>query len=272
MNIASASSIVSKWVEQYRHKSSQCQLLFVSGAQGIGKSTIVENIAASSGGKILALSLDDFYLTKPERKVLAESVHPLMQMRGAPGTHDLSLMHDTLDALVAPTSWKPVLAPLFHKAIDDRVSSSNWRAIEKQPDVIIIEGWMMGVLPDPSSPVSAPVNDIEAEDADGRWRRYQEDQLSREYAKLWDRADSFFHLDAPNFECVLQWRLQQEQSNLALGDKPLSDAQRSWVSRFIQHYERLTRRMLAGRRRTGACLRVDASRTPIEYTPDPNAP
>ena len=35
------------------------------------------------------LSIDDFYLSKAKRKRLAASVHPLLAIRGVPGTHDV---------------------------------------------------------------------------------------------------------------------------------------------------------------------------------------
>ena len=65
-------------------------LIGISGAQGSGKSTLAALLEASlSEAGIVAkvVSLDDFYLTKSERKKLSNSTHPLCQTRGVPGTH-----------------------------------------------------------------------------------------------------------------------------------------------------------------------------------------
>jgi D-glycerate 3-kinase len=54
------------------------------------------------GVSAVVLSLDDFYLTKAARAALAESIHPLFATRGVPGTHDLTLLNETINALRQP--------------------------------------------------------------------------------------------------------------------------------------------------------------------------
>ena len=64
------------------------------GAQGSGKSTIAavtRLMLAGRGLKTVVLSLDDFYLTRDARERLAKEVHPLLAVRGPPGTHDVGL-------------------------------------------------------------------------------------------------------------------------------------------------------------------------------------
>ena len=72
----------------------------LSGCQGSGKSTLVKAIAHVLEDvhhvNAVVLSLDDFYLTKAERELLARTVHPLFATRGVPGTHDLDLLRQTL--------------------------------------------------------------------------------------------------------------------------------------------------------------------------------
>ena len=66
-------------------------IVAVAGAQGSGKSTLSKQVAAkleAKGQPGLVLSLDDFYLTKSERRALASRIHPLCETRGPPGTHD----------------------------------------------------------------------------------------------------------------------------------------------------------------------------------------
>lgn len=262
---------VGNWIAARRKGATAPQILYISGAQGIGKSTALTEIARQNDGTVLAMSLDDFYLTQAERKHLSQTVHPLFTTRGPPGTHDLNLLNATLDALSSIAPLKEVKIPVFDKRRDDRAPRQAWRTVNSSPDMIIIEGWMMGVEADPSAPATAPINAVEAEDKLGIWRRYQEDQLSNGYARLWDRADSFLHLDAPSFDSVLAWRLEQERANLGAPSSSLLPDRAAWVSRFILHYERLTRRMLAGHRRPGTSIKVNNARKVVSVD-DPGGP
>ena len=49
-------------------------ILFVSGAQGIGKSTALEAVETTFSGRVAALSIDDFYLTKSDRARLGRKL------------------------------------------------------------------------------------------------------------------------------------------------------------------------------------------------------
>ena len=77
----------------------------VNGSQGSGKTTLCAYLCAlleaEYGLRAIALSLDDFYLTRAAARELGASVHPLLATRGVPGTHDMALLNDTLDALLA---------------------------------------------------------------------------------------------------------------------------------------------------------------------------
>lgn len=120
---------------------------------------------------------------------------------------------------------------------------------------------MMGVLPDPSAASDLPINDLEAAgDRQGVWRAWQERSLEDNYLPLWQDMDAFLHVLAPGFGAVLNWRCEQEETTLGLAKGSLPPDRRAWVSRFIQHYERITRRMLAGKRMEGTCLQVGADR------------
>ncbi len=236
------------------------RLVFISGAQGIGKSTALRSALEVLGPRAIGLGIDDFYLPKAERARLAAEVHPLFATRGPPGTHDLPLLMETLTALKAAQPGTKISLPRFSKRDDDRVEPVVL-TLEDRPSLIILEGWLIGVATDPSAPSDAPLNSIEDEDPSGAWRQYQEAQLAGPYARLWDMADSFIYLDAPGFETVLGWRLQQEADNLGKAPGTLSEAETRWVERFIQHYERLTERLLSGQRRPGEVLKLRRDRT-----------
>ena len=78
-------------------------LLGINGAQGTGKSTLAAYLALSlresDGHTAAVLSIDDFYLTKTERQRLSRHVHPLLAVRGVPGTHDVPMLRECIDRL-----------------------------------------------------------------------------------------------------------------------------------------------------------------------------
>lgn len=238
-------------------------LLFLSGPQGSGKSTALAEAVAALPAPVFGASIDDFYLTRTEREVLAREVSPLYITRGPPGTHDLALLRQTIAALRSADGSSTTPLPAFDKLADDRRPAAEWPAFEGRPAAIVIEGWLMGALPDPAAPRAPPINKVEAEDTSRRWRRHQEDMLAGPYSALWDMADSFFHLSPPGFGCVLGWRLQQEAGLWQARGEAMPEDRPGWAARFISHYERISRRMIDGLRRPGTELRIDAQRRVI---------
>ena len=222
----------------------------ICGSQGSGKSTVCETLTTSlrqSGVNVANLSLDDLYLPLAERVKLSESVHPLLRTRGVPGTHDIALGMETLDAL---GRTEQVRVPRFDKATDDRRPPELWDTVAGPVQLILFEGWCVGTRPQSAAALVQPINELEAnEDASGRWRQHVNDHLASDYQRLFARIDLLVLLAAPSFDVVLKWRIQQEhalreQAQRAGGNTRgvMSDAA---VARFIQHYERLTRHTLA---------------------------
>ena len=76
----------------------------VNGAQGSGKSTlsrILEFILSNPFNKtVLHLSIDDLYLSREKREINANKIHPLLRVRGVPGTHDVELGNKILSGVV----------------------------------------------------------------------------------------------------------------------------------------------------------------------------
>jgi D-glycerate 3-kinase len=230
-------------------------LVGLNGSQGSGKSTLaallVQLLADVHGLRALDLSIDDFYLSRRSRQALASKVHPLLATRGVPGTHDVSLLLETLQQLTRANS--AVVVPRFDKASDDRCPEPEWLAVSAPVDVVIVEGWCLGVPPQPEEALHRPVNKLEAaEDPDGSWRRYINRQIHGQYQALYDLMDIWIMLQAPSFECVYQWRSEQEtrlaESLLEQGKDVYGDTQvmtDTQLRRFIQHYQRLTEHALA---------------------------
>ena len=217
-------------------------VLGICGSQGSGKSTlsaILQDDLTSRGLPTAVLSIDDIYKTKAERSAMAQSLHPLFATRGVPGTHEVSL---ALDALSALESGNAVPLPRFDKAADDRAHPGAWGMAPAGTRVLILEGWFVGCRPAQDAD-PAPLNALEAtQDPDGKWRRLVEQALHDEYQALFARIDALVLLAAPDLEEVLGWRTQQEHQLRDGGRGGMSDDE---VIIFIQHYERLTRRILA---------------------------
>jgi D-glycerate 3-kinase len=235
-------------------------LLLLSGPQGAGKSTALAAAIRAIPQPVAGASIDDFYLTHAERMELARRISPLFMTRGPPGTHDLTLLQKTVAALRTAEEDTETPLPVFDKLKDNRAPVSDWHSFTGRPAAIVVEGWLMGALPDAAAAQDAPLNPVEAEDRTGDWRGHQEIALAGAYGDLWDAADGFCHIVPPDFDCVLGWRLQQEAGLWDARGEPMPKERRDWVRRFIQHYERLTRRMIAGGRRPGVAIYIDANR------------
>ncbi|MDZ7684989.1 MAG: kinase [Gammaproteobacteria bacterium] len=215
----------------------------IAGAQGTGKTTfskmlaiLLERVFEKS---TLVLSLDDFYLTRAERTQLAKDVHPLLAVRGVPGTHDVPLMRSVVSALKA---GRNVEVPAFSKADDDRVGTTP--VMGASLDVLIAEGWCWGATPAFEESLSVPVNELEREqDPDGDWRWFVNDRLaSAGYQALFAEADATFFLAAPDMDTVYRWRWQQEKRLQGSGGSHVMSEDE--MRRFIMYYERITLRML----------------------------
>ena len=229
-----------------RHRQAGRPILVgVNGTQASGKSTLclfLEAILRRDFGLAAAtLSLDDIYLTRAERAALARDVHPLLATRGVPGTHDVALGMRVIDALLGQPGT--VRVPRFDKAADDRCAAAEWSVVAAPADIVLFEGWCVGAAPQPETMLAAPQNALEAtEDSDARWRTHANTALGGDYAALFARLDMLVMLRAPAFEAVLAWRQLQERKLRARTGQGMDERQ---VARFIMHYERLTRHMLA---------------------------
>ena len=247
------------------------------GPQGSGKSTMSRFLAAlldARGWRTAILSLDDLYLKREERARLAETVHPLLATRGVPGTHDVDLGLEILDALFEADIGDCTRMPRFDKAADTRAAGTGADDFEGRADVVLFEGWCVGAAPQDPGLLDEPINALERdEDAQGVWRRYVNEQLAGPYQELFDRIDFLTLLQAPDFSHVLTWRTEQEHklrdriAETGAATRVMTDEE---VARFIMHYERLTRHVLAEMPpRTDARLKLDGARRIVQYVSRP---
>ncbi|MEM9388463.1 MAG: phosphoribulokinase [Pseudomonadota bacterium] len=237
-------------------EASRPLLIGINGCQGSGKSTLARFLAVlleeAGGLRCPEVSIDDLYLPRADRLALGEQIHPLLATRGVPGTHDLPLGSAVLEGLLSPSREDSVAIPRFLKSIDDRAPEAQWSRWEGAADAVLFEGWCVACTPQEESALGEPINTLEAEeDQDGQWRRYVNRSLRQDYPALFAPIDFLVFLRAPSFECVHQWRrkqeekltqrLREEQAPPEAFSRVMSEAE---LTRFIQHYERLTRHML----------------------------
>ena len=227
----------------------QTWLVGVQGTQGSGKSTcslfLKHLLEKEFQLSVVVLSIDDFYLTRAERLTLSQEIHPLLKTRGVPGTHDVDLIQTTLHQLSELPEHAFMLVPRFDKATDDRKPKAKWDEVEGKIDVILFEGWCVGLDPQMDAALSLPINELEAtEDADGAWRQFVNQKLKQEYAALYAQLDDLIILQAPSFKVVHEWRLLQEQKlKEKMARKGVHNLQLMSpddIHRFISHYQRLT--------------------------------
>jgi D-glycerate 3-kinase len=239
------------------------------GSQGSGKSTMAEVLKAyldAQGLPTAVLSIDDLYYTRAERIALAKRIHPLFRTRGVPGTHDVALGVETIAKLRQHKGG--VALPAFDKENDDRRSPDTWPVVPSPVSVVILEGWCVGAWPQDPAKLETPINSLERdEDPQGIWRQHVNYALAGEYRELFGPIDQQILLKAPSFDVVYGWRLEQEHKlrdrvsasggNLS---RVMSDV---GIARFISHYERLTRHILAEMPgRADIVLELDAERAP----------
>ncbi|MGP9802736.1 kinase [Rheinheimera sp. NSM] len=221
-------------VEKLQSDFSLPAVIGISGAQGSGKSTLATLLAAelrATGLAAQTVSLDDYYLSKARRQQLALHIHPLLAQRGVPGTHDIEQAINDAKAVLAGV---PVMLPQFDKALDEPAATLPAQTL----DILIVEGWCLGVTAQAEAELATPVNELEAhEDADGRWRQYVNTQLAGPYAEYRRLVKSLLWLQAPDWDCVCRWRAKQELQLWQNRGTGMTDTE---LARFMLSFQRLT--------------------------------
>ncbi|KAG6059934.1 hypothetical protein E4U17_005393 [Claviceps sp. LM77 group G4] len=244
-------------LQQARHHSHNRPLIIgLNGVQGVGKTTLVAALAAAlaaenpknnggnDGVKTLVFSLDDFYLTHEDQRALSEANpgNALVQHRGEPGTHDITLLKSVFTALI---SAHPTKIPRYDKALfsgqGDRLPEETWIPVNQPGDdpvqVIIFEGWSVGF------------RSLDEEDVRARWevpsrtlRHHQLEHLLfvndklRGYDAVTDIMDAFIHIDSEHLDYVYAWRQEQEESLRRARGDPSAGMTPEQVVRFVDGY------------------------------------
>ncbi|MAD67479.1 MAG: hypothetical protein CMK24_08375 [Porticoccaceae bacterium] len=267
------SPLIDEFNTQYQ-VNQKTYIIGINGCQGSGKSTLADYLCTVVAEKYhlatVALSLDDFYLTKAERIELARKIHPLLAQRGVPGTHDVNLAIDTISSLA---SGNKALITRFDKSMDDRVPEANSETITGHIGLIVIEGWCFGAKPQAPNSLIEPVNHLERlEDPDGVYRDYVNTALATQYPQLFELVDSTAMLRAPSFKTVFEWRLEQEQKlieklrSTKTDPASVSTMSDQEIRRFIQNFQRITEHCLEEMpARVDHLFQLNAARQIVDY-------
>ena len=120
----------------------------------------------------------------------------------------------------------------------------NWLKITKKPHIVILEGWCVGVEQQKNKDLLIAINELEKyQDKKKIWRKRVNQELKKNYKKIFKLIDKIIFLKVPSFKHVFKWRLLQEKKLriISKGSKTMSGNQ---IKNFIMYYERLTKHML----------------------------
>ena len=236
------------WISKKAKKKSPL-IIGLAGGQGSGKTTISSILSLILKKyfklKVFKISIDDFYKTKKQRKILSKNKHSLLLTRGVPGTHDINIMLDFFRK-IKTKNFKSLKLPKFNKSNDDRYKKKHWYKLKSRPDVVIFEGWCVGAKPQSLRLLKKPINALErAYDKSLKWRRFVNLQLKTNYKKLYSQLDSLLYLKVKNFNLLKKWRIKQEEKLWlkSKSRKNLKIMNKKEVINFMQTYQRITEQM-----------------------------
>ena len=206
----------------------------ILGAQGTGKTTmshILGLILQHLGYRTLSFSLDDLYKTYSDRLALMQQDSRLV-WRGPPGTHDIHLGLSLLDQI--HQSKSPVIVPRFDKSAHGGAGDRTTSEIITNPiDIVLFEGWFVGVKPIPPQALLTPPPPI-LTDADRQFASDMNHQL-KSYLPLWEKLDSLIVLYPTDYRYSLAWRKQAERQMIDAGKSGMSDAE---IEEFVNYFWR----------------------------------
>lgn len=220
------------WQAEARAGQRRLPLIALNGPVGVGKSTLgqqLEALAPRFGLRLCVASIDDLYLSWPERGDRLAG-NPFGVTRVPPGSHDLSLL---LEALARWREGGGLRLPRFDKTLaGGQGDRSGWR---QQPcEALVLEGWLMGCRPLSRACLASVMEAVssrrEHSDAseppqehplwsDGRapllraeewqWLPHWNRELEN-YLPLWEACDGLWLLRPLHWGLPRRWRFQAE--------------------------------------------------------------
>ena len=205
------------------------------GGQGTGKTTLglVLNILLPHLGKtFLSISLDDIYKTYADRQKLRER-RPDLIWRGPPSTHDIDLGIEVLQQLRdrTPENNQAIFIPRFDKSLHNGAGDRTDPEISDNADIVLFEGWFVGMRPLPISAFRNFVPPILSE-CDRDFALECNANLYN-YLPLWEYLDSLIVLMPEDYNYSLQWRQAAEHKLIAAGKSGMSDQE---IAQFVEYF------------------------------------
>ena len=220
--------------QRIAHQQTQighCLIQGLLGGQGTGKTTLgfILNILLRHLGKtFLSISLDDLYKTYADRQKLRDR-RPHLIWRGPPSTHDIDLGIQVLQQLRDRSS--AVQIPRFDKSLHNGAGDRTEPEISPSADIILFEGWFVGMRP---LPISAFDNFVPPILSEGdREFAIECNANLHDYSALWAYLDSLIVIMPEDYKHSLQWRLEAEHKLIATGKTGLSDRE---ITRFVEYF------------------------------------
>lgn len=205
----------------------------ILGGQGTGKSTlciILQNILSSLGFSAAILSIDDLYLTYVERQTLQQQ-DPRLVLRGPPGTHDIVLGLKVIEQCLQGNNTAQISLPRFDKSAFNGAGDRTNPEIIFKPDILLFEGWFVGVQPIKESAFNnCPPPIVTQED---RQFVIDNNQRLQAYLPLWSKLDSLIVLHPEDYRLSKLWRKEAEHKMIATGKTGMSDEE---CDRFVEYF------------------------------------
>ena len=179
---------ISKMIKEEYSKKNKTKIIGLTGGQGTGKSTIsnILKIILKEAYNLetVIFSIDDFYKTLQERKKMSKKINNLFLTRGVPGTHDTKMLFQCIKNLKV-NKFKKMTIPKFDKSIDDRLEKNKWLKVKKKPNIVIFEGWCVGVIAQKKKDLIIPINKLEKyKDKKKLWRHRVNLELKKTIKKF----------------------------------------------------------------------------------------
>jgi D-glycerate 3-kinase len=135
-----------------------------------------------------------------------------------------------LDRLRHPDG-QPIPIPRFDKSAWNGAGDRTQPEIVQGADIVLFEGWFVGVRPiDPVAFENPPPPILTADD-----KTFARDMNARleDYLPLWARLDRLMVLYPVDYRLSLAWRQQAEREMIAAGKSGMSDSE---INEFVKYF------------------------------------
>lgn len=218
---------------QAREELDRTLIQGILGGQGTGKSTlciILKLILNYLGISVANLSIDDLYLTHAERQELRRK-DPRLLWRGPPGTHDVELGLQVIEQCLQEDCDTDILMPRFDKSAYHGSGDRTTPEAIKKPDILLFEGWFVGVQPIAEDCFDNCPSPIFTSD-DIQFAKDNNQRL-KAYLPMWDKLDRLIVLYPEDYRLSQQWRKDAERKMIALGNTGMRDEE---IDRFVEYF------------------------------------